>query len=742
MQSYSITGDTQQLTLTFNETKRGYGFTLGRRTDDQTWTPVSEIPNPFVRGPSFDLYASTVEQPDPTTLRVSGRASARGVDGTRLEYAWSGEIRYDATQDWFHCSVNLELPADLELQMVNGFEPELTLEMGALPPYDRGDHVWFKTHVNNPTKWNDEAFGNDMPALYYFDGYHGFEVMMFFDMTRMAWMSRDNIARFLNYRCGFRRAYHPTPSYELGLYADGFSGTRFPGGRQTFAYHLRVGAREAVPTETQALTELVAHCAALLPAASTWPEGATDWEDFAHHTALELMDEQCWGRNDEMGEFVLNYVSGHSPAWEEAFRAKGKTIDFKNSPCIDAATWIGFPLSVVTALRPEPRYAALLERLHGFAGRYARSSASFLRQRGGSSGTWQYLYLLEQFWMFARLNGDQDIIQDIEREIDEAVIPLAHNVGYLFPLIVDRARLKKTGAGDNFAVAGLYAHFMTQLARATGKSHYLDEARAALRVLHNLPLNSLPQEVMLIAAGVQAAAHLHRTDGDSDFAEIRDALTAHTLRLMYWFDDPHGLEGGYRTLGMFDGCTPMLYPAFFENLETLARLAPTFAGRSISTGILRAFNHARKNNFSMFPACLSPEQRLTNLDHIPFENLSTLETEDRTGYVGQEIYGCGQVFQGYLLFEAFGKSSDRDVMVLNLDGFASLEPAQIKRMPLSFVAYNPEPDARGIDLRIPGLVSLEAGAHPDDTRGITVNGDLVRLSLEPDEVVYLRATRS
>ena len=68
--------------------------------------------------------------------------------------------------------------------MINGLEPEIMLDLGRLPPYERGDHVWFMTNIANPTKWNDDARGNDMPATYLFDDHLKAEFMMFFDIRR------------------------------------------------------------------------------------------------------------------------------------------------------------------------------------------------------------------------------------------------------------------------------------------------------------------------------------------------------------------------------------------------------------------------------------------------------------------------------------------------------------------------------------------------------------------------------
>jgi len=52
---------------------------------------------------------------------------------------------------------------------------------------------------------------------------------------------------------------------------------------------------------------------------------------------------------------------------------------------------------------------------------------------------------------------------------------------------------------------------------------------------------------------------------------------------------------------------------------------------------------------------------------IPFENLGTLELGGQTGNVGKEIYGAGESLWMYLMYEALGRVSDRELMLANLD---------------------------------------------------------------------------
>src|SRR5688500_13534524 len=316
----------------------GFGYGLSVRTDDDSgWRVVSATDNPLVRGSSFNLYPTEAQRQDDRTITLRGTRKASG-----FEYAYVAIVQTDPQQNWFRFDVQLDSAQPIPLAMSDGFEPEIMLDLGPLPPYERGDHVWFMTSINNPTKWNDNAYGNDMPATYLYDAYLKTEFMMFFDMTAMSWMSMQNIARFLSYRCGYKRRYQPKPAAALGLYADGFSGKTFPAGRQQFVYYITAAPRAQTPTEAQAVQWLVQRCLPLLPPYSEWPQRATDWRDFAQHCAQDLMREgHCW-RSGADGEFLLNYVDAHSPAWQEAIEARGRKFDM-NQPCVESAVWSAHP---------------------------------------------------------------------------------------------------------------------------------------------------------------------------------------------------------------------------------------------------------------------------------------------------------------------------------------------------------------------------------------------------------------
>jgi hypothetical protein len=122
--------------------------------------------------------------------------------------------------------------------------------------------------------------------------------------------------------------------------------------------------------------------------------------------------------------------------------------------------------------------------------------------------------------------------------------------------------------------------------------------------------------------------------------------------------------------------------------------------------LLRFMDQQRRNNFYFFENCASGREK-TAMANIPFENLGTLELGGQTGTVGKEIYGAGESLWMYLMFEALGKVSDRELMLLNLD---LLDVADAKSFPprkLNFILFNPTERSLTATLSIPAAQQRE-----------------------------------
>lgn len=253
------------------------------------------------------------------------------------------------------------------------------------------------------------------------------------------------------------------------------------------------------------------------------------------------------------------------------------------------------------------------------------------------------------------------------------------------------ASLRAEGAGTNYAIGGLYAWAAVLANRLTGENQYLEEARRAVHVLYTVPAERLFHEPQELAYGALAAAEL----GMADEAKY---LLYEQLRMFYWYSDPSQKSHDIR--GMVQAAASILYPAFKENVEAILPWTGIMKRGIIFEGLLRFMDQQRRNNFYFFEDCSGNRKRGASA-FIPFENLGTLELAGMTGNVGKEIYGAGESIWMYLMFEALGQVSDRELMLVNLD---LLDAAHLKEFPsqkLNFILYNPTANARSADLEIP-----------------------------------------
>lgn len=715
----------------------GHGFHL-EVGDGSTWRRVTEQDNALVSGETFGLRPTEISASGPG-LVVAGS----GADGSGREYTWRGTVAPVQDTSWFHVEIRLDSDG-FRIGEKGSIEPQILLNLGALPPYERGDHVWFKTLVENPTQWNNEGHGNDFPALSYYDPYLRAQFRMFFDMTTMSWMGADTIARFYSYSCGFRRLYDGAPSAEIGLLAESQSGHDFPAGSQRFSWYVSAEHHDAEPTpptEQSALAELVARCLPLLRSSSGyWPAHSTTWADFARGCAGDLMNtEHAWG-SDDSGEFLLSYVDGRSDAWEKTMAARGREHS-GSEPCLESALWALRPIDALQSTFPDGPYRDLQGRLERFVieevGRDRSLVLTGVASKTTPMGTWQYLYILAELWFLFVDRGDDVLLARIRDEIETVAIPLAVGTQYLFPLQFDKQSLRKIGPGSAYAVNGTYALLMVDLAVRTTQERYLDEARRAIRTLANVPIDAALQEVVLIAHAIDAADRLHALTGEAEWAEAREYFRAQTLRMMYWYDDTTSSRVAQSShLGMFLACANINYPAFFENIEADARLASTIHAEVDPTGTLQVLDYGRRTNFSFFPRCSPDMYGAMPLDYVPFEDVPILEGPNDAGFLGQEIYGAGFTFRAHLLWDAFGSAADREVMVLNLDSYRE-RPADATGWRGSFVVFNSQdvPVHTAISLPViregaQGKVTLST---PDgaETTHVVVGGQALPVDLGP-----------
>ena len=117
---------------------------------------------------------------------------------------------------------------------------------------------------------------------------------------------------------------------------------------------------------------------------------------------------------------------------------------------------------------------------------------------------------------------------------------------------------------------------------------------------------------------------------------------------------------------------------------------------------------------------------------IPFENLGTLELGGQSGNVGKEIYGAGESLWMYLMFEALGQVSDRELMLVNLDLLDAVERKDFPPRKLTFILYNPTPVSRSANLTLP--------AAKDRPVRLSVNGKPSEMTLQIPRQSHIQLT--
>src|SRR5229473_1778861 len=296
----------------------------------------------------------------------------------------------------------------------------------------------------------------------------------------------------------------------------------------------------------------------------------------------------------------------------------------------------------------------------------------------GHTGLRAYVKASSQLW-----NDSADNFETAQK--------MAEQYDYLFPIYYQVATLRTEGAGTNYAVGGLYAWAAILANRLTGENQYLEEARRAVHVLYTVPAERLFHEPQELAYGALAAAELGMT-------EEAKYLLYEQLRMFYWYSDPSQTTHDIR--GMVQAAASILYPAFKENVEAILPWTGVMKRGIVFEGLLRFMDQQRRNNFYFFEDCSANRKRGFSA-FIPFENLGTLELAGMTGNVGKEIYGAGESLWMYLMFEALGEVSDRELMLVNLDLLDIVHAREFPPRKLNFILYNPTAIARSANIQIP-----------------------------------------
>ncbi|MDQ6710143.1 MAG: hypothetical protein M3Z11_06255 [Candidatus Dormibacteraeota bacterium] len=641
------------------------------------WVPVAEIPNTLVQGASFDLAPSRYRLAYYTEVRPLPAGREVLFYGTS-PFPWQASVSANPGSQWFSFLIKVEPPVPIALKAIPFLEPWCVTWLGSVDRLRWTQHdTWRQTTIAAPTRSSTGAPGNDLPATYFYDVAHQAEICFYADLTTMAWMSEENLARFRDMEIG--PVWDGAGRYGVGMHAARRTGTQFPAGRSQFAYKLWQRHRATPPTEAEALSTLIELCAPLLEPDKGPISDPRKWSAMAEGTLAELRSERAL--------VTVGSVSGHPAYMPEPDRT--------GSPGIELMTQ-------VDVLAPLSLLANVDDGARAHADKLAASLQAFWRPATSIFGnglpapdaeevvdSW-YLFenaLIKLAWI-ARARRDRMLQERVRMTMVQAR-ELAHRCQYLFPLFFVAGSNAPTGNGWNVAVNGLYAYACMLTRDATRDEAWLQEAARALRTLANAPLSLLYHEPQELAFGSLAAGLLAESDRAGEWLTIGRHLVDAQLRMAYWYSDPIGLQAGYDIRGGFQACAGLLYPAFKENVESVLPWIDALARFGLSPLLLRFLDLQRRHNRAF----------LRDGSNIPVEDLGTLELGRGTGRLGREIYGAGEVLWMALAFDTLARADDPEICVIWLDVLNSWEtfpPAAVR-----LAVFNPTLEPREVHLSLP-----------------------------------------
>jgi hypothetical protein len=645
----------------------------------------------LVTGASFALMTSQASRKG-QRITCNGTAAAVGLDGKRFEYDWTAEISALAmshAEPWFRFRTTLHLPKPIRLHQDGRMEPQIITWLNSTSTLMEGQSgSWRRVALTQPTRNSLGTYGNDLPAVYLLDQNAGIETMMYFDVSDMGWMSFENLPRFLVYRCSTISQIERDGTQRLGvgLVANQATGNVLPAGDICFTFFLLQRPLTQLVTEQEAVARWMPALLPLFEERLTWPGCATTWKEFAAATVGNLQ-EKSTTRVEVNGHTGLRaYVKDSSQIWQQP------ADNFELMTVADVL----WPSLLYLRLHPSPSYVTecneLLAALPSFYHEDTQSiSNDFVRKPNERTDSWYpFENGLVKYSAIGSLAASKKITDHFLEALHTAQ-KMARQYDYLFPIYYQASTLLAEGAGTNYAIGGLYAWAAILAHRLTGEEHYRDEARRAIQVLCTVPSDRLFHEPQELSYGALAAVEL----GLDDQANY---LLYEQLRMFYWYSDPS--QKSHDVRGMVQAAASILYPAFKENVEAILPWTGILKRGLVFDGLLRFMDQQRRNNFYFFENCTGNHLH-ASMAFIPFENLGTLELGGQTGNVGKEIYGAGESLWMYLMFEALGQASDRELMLVNLDLLDTVDAKLFPPRQLNFILYNPTAVHRSTSISIP-----------------------------------------
>jgi hypothetical protein len=282
---------------------------------------------------------------------------------------------------------------------------------------------------------------------------------------------------------------------------------------------------------------------------------------------------------------------------------------------------------------------------------------------------WYFIYPLVQATELA-LEGNGEA-RGMVLESSRKLIEVGHSMDYEFPFVLDVIDNRRVN--DSFReydTLGGYAYVMLGCYQFTGEAKYLEEARRAVEHIRGKGFN-FTYEPHFTAITLEALARLYQLTGDRRYIDLSYVPLANIFAMAWLWEPDYGYAASY---SLFMGVNPVPASdqvAAFEIHNTWWYLSRFYlrAEGALPAHIRKLIAEYLKYQITVghftLPRFL-PEEALSKTPDwgvirrdmaIPIEDLK--DGFHKSAMVGQEIYGCGEVFRfaadAYKVFGASGE---------------------------------------------------------------------------------------
>lgn len=680
-----------------------------------TWTPFFDSKKPLIQGESFsaepDEFEVLADEKDLKSVLLKGKHPTLGYDFDILVEAMQGSplIKFKITN---HFTQNIELKDYEPIMMLwrNGKADDRVSINQEVPAYQT---------VDDTKVWN-----SGFPSSYFYTS--GMESAIYFNMTPMTWYSMKNGIR--RFRVSQVRTIEREGLTGTGLdLRVSNPGKKIAEGDMVTEFYLYGNSRNDVPTKLDALDVAVDAFSYCLAASVEWPVNYVDdtlsYEFYAGKIIEGLMAEDfsyqwhpakagVWNDAPMFPDRTITEIL-HRPGYIPGTDYKGnnkQTEFFGDWNCNNNTV---LPWILYERIHNNSAGYSLLQRVTEGLLAYFDKTASIYRsfdthpgyEGTGLEFTFQNFFMQQGALWASSFTRNDDFDPALGGKFLQAMTglkTLADKTGYKMPQLVDVTRMtpansmdeKHLGVTYDVWTGCIYSYNMCLAYDITGEQKYLDEAEKSIKILFNgleFYVNSLKEklytdpyefpvnEVSSAPWGVAAAQWLFRITGNEEYLEYSEAIRNMTLRMMKWYesalkDDP--IDQSLGGIAFFHAFSNTDTTCPWESIMTYMPMLMELKNDTIepSQVLLKTFNLFRINGFSLSGASWEPDiipsakvyQSAITAYYMP-EDYYSAETPTIPGANGANSYMSNCLMYSYILFEAYAKADDPDIMVLNLD---------------------------------------------------------------------------